>query len=342
MPEVSVLILNWNGRSWLEQFLPSVMATTYAPVKIIVADNGSTDGSVGWLGAHYPEVEVVVLDKNYGFTGGNNRAVSTISSPYVVLLNSDVEVTPGWLEPLVNMAETDPSIAAIQPKVLAYHQKNHFEYAGAAGGFLDALAYPFCRGRMFDTLEEDEGQYEAPMEVAWATGACCLIRKSVLDEIGLFEEEFFAHMEEIDFCWRARNHGYRIMCEPASVVYHVGGGTLPQGNPRKTFLNVHNSLVMMYKNLPDDQLFPKIFQRLVLDGIWAVKAITSGDFTVIVAVFKAHWRFFLRTGYWRKRRKETYPSGVSGFPKGKGFFAESIVWAYFAKGKRRFSELDIS
>ncbi len=337
-PKVTVLILNWNGRKWLEQFLPSVMATSYPHVEILVADNASSDDSIAFLKENYPAIRILQFDKNYGFTGGNNRAIPAIESPFVALLNSDVEVSPGWLQPLVAQMQADPAIAAVQPKILAQMQKSHFEYAGGSGGFIDKFAYPFCRGRFFDLCEEDQQQYDDAREIFWASGACCLLRKSVIEEIGLFEESFFAHMEEIDFCWRAKNHGYKIFVAPESVVYHVGGGTLQKSNPRKTFLNVNNSLAMMYKNLPARQRFPKIFIRLVLDGVWGVKLLTEGEFKHIGAILKAHFAFYGQLGFWRKRRKEIYAQAPQEIPP-SGYFNKSLVWQHFAKGKKKFSDL---
>lgn len=335
---VTVLILNWNGKDLLEKFLPSVMATSYKEVEILVADNGSTDDSVAFLREKYPTIRIIQHEKNHGFTGGNNLAIPAIESPYVALLNSDVEVTPDWLQPLVEQMEADPKVASVQPKILAQMQKTHFEYAGAAGGYIDQFSYPFCRGRLFDKAEEDTGQYNNAQEIFWASGACCLIRKSVIDEIGLFEERFFAHMEEIDFCWRAKNHGYKIMVAPQSVVYHVGGGTLQKSNPKKTFLNIHNSLAMMYKNLPSHQLFPKIFTRLVLDGVWGAKLLFSGEASHTLAILRAHFTFYRQMGFWQKRRNEIYSTKPKHIPA-SGYLKKSLVWQYFVKGKKIFSDL---
>lgn len=339
-PKVVIIILNWNGRKWLAQFLPSVCATRYPNYEILVVDNGSTDDSLALLAEAFPAVRVLPLDQNYGFTEGNNKALPAVDAPYYVLLNSDVEVTPDWLTPLVALAETDSSIASIQPKLLAYHDKNAFEYAGGAGGYIDAFAYPFCRGRIFDVVEQDTQQYESVAEIFWATGACCLIRKSVTDEIGLFEPSFFAHMEEIDFCWRAKNCGYKIMYQPQSVVYHVGGGTLNKVNPFKTFLNVRNSISMMYLNYAPQERLRKIFVRLLLDGVWGAKSLLRGDFKTIGAILKAHFAFYGRISYLRQRRKAIY--GTRPLPRSEshtGVYAQSIVWQYFAKGKKLFTEL---
>jgi GT2 family glycosyltransferase len=336
-PAVTVVILNWNGIHWLEKFLPSVVATTYAQVEFLLIDNASTDESVDFVKSQYPVFRIVELEENYGFAEGNNRALPHVHTPYFVLLNSDVAVDPDWLQPLVQLMEAHPQAASVQPKIRAYGQKDHFEYAGAAGGFVDGLGYPYCRGRIFDYLEKDEGQYDTARKVFWATGACCLIRKSVVDEIGMFEPDFFAHMEEIDFCWRAQNYGYEIWCEPAAVVYHVGGGALAQGNPRKTYLNVRNSLSCMMRNLPQGQVFGKMLFRLLLDGVWAIRALLSWDWGTIGAIAKGHWHFFGQTAKWRRFRHQTYPNKI-GFPQpGPPVF--SMVWQYFIKGKKKFSDL---
>jgi GT2 family glycosyltransferase len=338
MVNVTVVILNWNGRNWLEQFLPSVRSTTYTECDILIIDNGSTDGSVEFIQTHFPDFRIVSLDRNYGFAQGNNLGVAHVNTPYYVLLNSDVEVTPGWLEPLVELMETDSRIAAVQPDVLSWAEKDRFEYAGASGGFIDRFGYPFCRGRLFDQTEKDEGQYPDSREIFWATGACSLIRKSVSDRIGLFEPAFFAHMEEIDFCWRARNYDYRILVQPESKVYHVGGGTLDKANPRKTFLNVHNSLAMMLKNLPVSQYY-RIFMRLVLDGVWAVRSLLQGDFKTIWAILKAHLQLYANVGYWFHRRKKAYPTANQKKPGGPGYYPRSIVWQFFIRGRKAFSQL---
>ncbi|MFK7968807.1 MAG: glycosyltransferase family 2 protein [Bacteroidia bacterium] len=335
---ITILILNWNGRSWLEKFLPSVVTHSGDNAEVLVADNGSTDDSVDFVKAQYPQVRIVEHGHNWGFTEGNNRTLPYVNTPYVVLLNSDVEVTEGWLEPLLAQMEKEPTLAAVQPKIRAYHDKAHFEYAGAAGGYIDYLGYPYCRGRLFDVLEKDEGQYDDAREVFWATGACCMLRMSVLEKIDLFEPSFFAHMEEIDFCWRAQNYSYKVMVEPASLVYHVGGGTLPQGNPRKTFLNARNGLALLYKNLPKGKVFSTIFKRLLLDGVWGARSFLTGDFKTPIAIIKAHFAFYGDLGTWRAQRRERY--GVEGPQKPTvGWHDQSIVWAHFVKGKKHFNDL---
>lgn len=338
-PAVTIIILNWNGKKFLEQFLPSVLATEYEHFTILLADNGSTDDSLAFTRAHYPSVRILELKENHGFTTGNNLALKEVDTPYFVLLNSDVEVTPGWLGPLVELMEANPKVASVQPRLRAFHNKEYFEYAGAAGGMIDKYAYPFCRGRLFDTAEKDEGQFEEATEIFWATGACCLIRKSVTDQIGLFEDEFFAHMEEIDFCWRAKNFGWQIMVEPRSTVYHVGGGTLNRTSPRKTFLNARNSLIVMIKNYPPGTAAWKTFMRACLDGIWAGRALVRFDFATIGAILKAHWSVWLRLGHWKRRKKETY-AALDTIPQpGAGAYPHAIVFQYFLRGRKKVSQL---
>jgi len=336
---VTVVILNWNGKTLLQQFLPSVLATNYDAFTVLVVDNGSTDDSLDWLRTQHPEVQLLPLDQNHGFTTGNNLALPHVDTPYFVLLNNDVEVHPDWLQPLVALMDADPEVAAVQPKLLAYQDRSRFEYAGAAGGFVDVLGYPFSRGRLFDVTEVDEGQYESPSEIFWSTGACMLVRKSVTDRIGLFEDDYFAHMEEIDFCWRAKNFGHKIMYHPGSVAWHLGGGTLPKTNPRKTFLNVRNSLVTLLKNFPARQAWYKFFFRLLLDGVWGLRALLSGEFAIIWAIIRGHFAVYGRFGYWLRRRREIYRN-LDRIPRlGAGYYAKSVVWQHFVRGVKRWRDL---
>lgn len=337
-PLVAVVILNWNGRRWLEQFLPSVLQ--HSPeAEVLVADNASTDDSILFLQEHFPEVQIIQLSENYGFCAGYNQALKHVKAQYYVLLNSDVEVTPGWLSPLVNLLEKNPQIAACQPKIKSYHQRSHFEYAGAAGGFLDAYGYPFCRGRLFNTLEEDQGQYNDICPVFWATGACLFIRADAYWEAGGLEEAFFAHMEEIDLCWRLQNLGYQIYYHGHSTVYHVGGGTLPKANPRKTFLNFRNGVALLYKNLSKKELNRILFSRLVLDGVAAVQYFVKGEWQEVEAIWRAHRAFFATKQHWRNKRQ--------GYLLKKdttqlhGWYPKSLVWQYFVKKKREFKQLNI-
>ncbi|MBA9079471.1 glycosyltransferase family 2 protein [Rufibacter quisquiliarum] len=337
-PTVAVVILNWNGRRWLEQFLPGVILHS-AGADVFVADNASTDDSVDFLQQYFPEVKQIALQENFGFCEGYNQALRQVQADYYVLLNSDVEVTAGWLSPLVHLLETNPQIAACQPKIKSFHQRTHFEYAGAAGGFLDAYGYPFCRGRLFDTLEEDRGQYDEARPVFWATGACLFIRASAYWQAGGLEKEFFAHMEEIDLCWRLQNLGYQIFYHGQSTVYHVGGGTLPKANPRKTFLNFRNGAALLYKNLSDQELNRILYTRLVLDGVAAARYFLKGQWQEVAAIWRAHRAFFAM--------RKTLDAARQGQPHKKptaqltGWYPQSVVWQYFGKGKKKFTQLDV-
>lgn len=334
-PLVSVVILNYNGRKWIENFLPFCMQTAYPAVQWIMADNASTDDSVEFVKRNFPSVTVVQFEVNKGFARGNNDAVPYCKGDYVVLLNSDVEVTPNWLEPLVARIHHNPEIAAVQPKILSYHQRTHFEYAGACGGFLDKYGIPFCRGRIFEYCEEDKKQYDKAMPVFWATGACLLFRKSIWENSGGLDDDFFAHMEEIDWCWKVQLAGYQIWCEPKSVVYHVGGGTLAMENPKKTYLNFRNSLLMLYKNLPSHKLWTTLFSRLLLDGIAGVFYLFKGKFWHILAIIQAHWYFFRKSWQYRKKRRFVQ----SAAKKEVQLFSKSIIFQRFLKGKKTFTEV---
>jgi hypothetical protein len=336
-PGVTLVVLNWNGRHWLEQFLPSLLRTDYPAFEVLLADNASTDDSREWLRAQHPQVRLLALDRNYGFAEGNNRALAEVHTPYYALVNSDVEVDPGWLRPLVELMEAQPDAASVQPKIRAFHARGDFEYAGAAGGWLDRWGYAFCRGRVFDSLESDLGQYDRAAPVFWATGACCLIRKSASDAIGLFDPAFFAHMEEIDFCWRAWNRGYSVWCEPKGLVWHVGGGTLPQGNPRKSFLNARNNLILLIKNLPAGQLWGSLLFRMLLDGVWGLRSLLSGDAKTLGAVLRAHGELYRSLGYWLGQRRALLARASGGRPQ--GWYGGSIVWDYFIRRKKTFAQI---
>ena len=336
--KVAIVILNWNGRNFLEQFLPSVTKySTAENYKVIVADNASSDDSLVFLDATYgQEVETILLDKNYGFAGGYNKALEKVDSEYFVLLNSDVEVTENWINPIIQYMDANPDVAACMPKILAHHAKDTFEYAGAAGGFIDILGYPFCRGRIFDTFEKDEGQYNDVRDVFWATGACMFIKAGLFKQSGGFDEDFFAHMEEIDLCWRLKNMGYRISYIPDSIVYHVGGGTLPQGNPWKTFLNFRNSLFMLYKNLPCKKVKIRIFRRMCMDLISAMRFLVTFKFRDFIAIFKAHMAFYKKKNLMRKKRIESGGNGLNH----SEIYVKNIVWQYYLKRKKSFSSLN--
>lgn len=336
MSKVAVVILNYNGEEMLGRFLPSVVGNSPG-ADIIVADNASTDGSVAFVKENFPSVKIVLLDRNYGFAGGYNRALEKVAADYVLLLNSDVETTPGWLEPLVALLDADSSIVACQPKILDFKRKTHFEYAGAAGGFIDRYGYPYCRGRLFDTVEEDKGQYDVPCDIFWATGAALLVRAAAYRAAGGLDECFFAHMEEIDLCWRLRSRGYRIVCEPRSVVYHVGGATLSAGNPQKTYLNFRNNLLMLYKNLPSCELGTVMRARCLLDYVAALKFAVAGEWLHCKAVLKARRDYGRMKKEYSEVRSANLAATVAGDIKERSGFM--LLWRYYACGSKRYSQL---
>lgn len=315
--DIAIVILNWNGRDFLNRFLPSVVE--HSPkrlgARVVVADNGSTDGSVEFLETNFPNVEIIRLDKNYGFTGGYNRALAKLEADYFLLLNSDVQVSDGWLAPLIERAESSKNIAAVMPKILSYAAPTYFEYAGAAGGYIDLLGLPYCRGRLLSIIEQDQGQYNNACQVFWASGAAMLVRASLYKSLGGLDEGYFAHMEEIDLCWRLKNLGYEVWVEPKSTVYHVGGGTLPNDSPRKLMLNFRNNLATLYKNLPAKWLFIIIFLRLIFDGCVALGYLVKGKLSLFRAVVNAHFAFYKMLPYLRKemaRRPKKLPTEMRG------------------------------
>lgn len=335
LPLVAVVILNWNGVKYLQQFLPALLAGGYANKKIIVADNGSTDDSVAFLRQHFPMVELLCSPVNEGFAKGYNTALKKVQADYYILLNSDVEVTPGWIEPIIALLESDSSIAACQPKIRAFHDRQHFEYAGASGGWLDEFGYPFSRGRIFDFTEADHGQYDRAEPCFWASGAALFIRAELYHAVGGLDEYFFAHQEEIDLCWRLQLAGYKIYAEPKSVVYHIGGGTLPKENNLKVFLNFRNNLIMLAKNLTIGEALWKIPMRMALDAIAAWKGLVGGSGGYFIAISKAHVYFMMWLIMFKKR--SVFPAVKQG--KLHGFYKGSAVWQHFVKGKTTFSEI---
>ena len=331
--KVSVVILNYNGKKWLEKFLPNVIANcAYDWCEVVVADNASTDDSITFLNSHFPNIRCIINEENSGYAGGYNIALSQINATYYVLLNSDVELTSNWLPPLVEFMDQHLDVAAVQPLIKSYHEKNKFEYAGAAGGFIDCLGYPFCRGRLFDSIETDTGQYNTNIECHWVSGACMLVRKNCFEQVGKLDADFFAHMEEIDICWRFRLAGYKLFCLPISIVYHVGGGTLPQGSPRKTYLNFRNNLSMIAKNASLLQGIFIIAPRLVLDGVAAFHScFKRKNLLDLVAILKAHLSFYGMTFKNLKKRKEVNQLKKQDI----GLFPQSIIWQYFVLGKKK-------
>ncbi len=336
MAGVKVVILNWNGMEHLKKFLPSVIAATPDDIGIVVADNGSDDGSPGMLAESFPTVEVIRLDNNYGFAKGYNLALAGLEADCFILLNSDVETTTGWCEPLVAALEANHELIAVSPKIRSYRQKEYFEYAGAAGGFIDIFGYPFCRGRILSKVEKDDGQYDEARHVFWASGACMACRKELFTEIGGFDEDFFAHMEEIDLCWRAQSHGYKIGVEPRSVVFHLGGGTLPNHSPRKIYLNYRNSLAMLYKNLPVRRFIPVFAVRVIFDFLSSTVYLLKGQYGFFKSVYRAHRDFYR----WRKNGLSQKRAKIlsSATTKPEGVYRGSVVLRYFF-GKRTFGNL---
>ena len=334
----AIVILNWNGENYLKQFLPVLIENTVLPgVEIIVADNASTDSSLALLKDKFPTICTIVLDKNYGFAGGYNKALAQIEADYFVLLNSDVEVTPGWLNPLLTYMNEHDDIAACQPKILSYYQRQIFEHAGAAGGYIDRFGFPFCRGRILGLAEKDKGQYDSIVDIFWATGACLLIRSELYKRVGGLDDEFFAHMEEIDMCWRLKSRGYRIVCVPESIVFHVGGGALGYESPHKTYLNFRNNLLMLYKNLPAKLLRNVMFWRLVFDYAAAIQFFISGEPKNAMSVFKARRDYKQIRPDFDEKRKQNILYSTTESPS--DILQKSIVLEYYLKGKKTYHSL---
>ena len=334
-PKVAVVILNWNGRHYLGQFLPVLVSSVSENIEIIIADNGSSDGSIIFLQDTFPSIRIIKFTENLGFAKGYNEALKQISSDYYVLLNSDVEVSHGWLTPMIKLLEENPAIAACQPKILSYHKREKFEYAGAAGGWLDMYGYPFAKGRVFDITEIDKGQYNIPEPVFWASGAALFIRATVFHDVKGFDEYFFAHQEEIDLCWRIQLAGHLIYSCPSSVVYHVGGGTLPRGNSLKTYLNFRNNRIMLSKNLPFAKKLWVMPARNILDGVSAIKGLLSGDGGYFIAICKAQLGFM---NWWLfHKSKSVFPPSRKG--KLQGYLKKNIAWMHFVQKKKIFPEI---
>lgn len=348
--KVAIVILNYNGKPFLEQFLPSVVKysnpelpenSSFSP-EIIIADNASTDDSVAFLNATYSDLKVIELAENYGFAEGYNQALAKVEADIYVLLNSDVEVTEDWLSPIIDLLKNNRITAACQPKIKAYHKKTHFEYAGASGGFMDALGYPFCRGRIFDVAEEDKGQYDETREVFWATGAALFIKADLFHKIGGFDGDYFAHMEEIDLCWRLRKAGFQIMACPDSTVYHVGGGTLNEESPFKTYLNFRNNLVTILKNTSGLKIYWLFPLRLILDGLAGVQFLLKGQFSNIWSIIKAHFYIYFHVFVILNKRmksQQIVDELYIGDRRKRGYLNRSIIWQFFLMGKKKFSQL---
>ena len=338
MIKVAIAILNWNGKDNLEKYLPSVIKySNFEGVKIIIIDNGSIDESLDFIKSHYPQIEIIRLDKNYGFAEGYNRGLNGIESTYYLLLNSDVEVTDNWLSPLIEIMEKDENIAACMPKLLSFENRDYFEYAGAAGGFIDKFGYPFCQGRIFNVNEKDSGQYNSIKSIFWATGACMLIRANLFHNSGGFDNDFFAHMEEIDLCWRLKNLGYKVIYNPKSVVYHLGGGTLPKSNAKKTYLNFRNNLFLLYKNLPGKKLIFIMAIRFIFDYMAFLLFLYEFKFNDAIAVPKSHLAFLKSLISLIKKRKE-YKHKIVIYNH-KEIFQRSIVLQFYLRNIKSFQKL---
>jgi GT2 family glycosyltransferase len=338
--KVAVVILNWNGKHFLEKFLPSVLK--FSPINsVFVADNCSSDDSIAYLKSNYPDVNIVLNSDNGGFAKGYNDALKKIPAEYYILLNSDVEVSENWINPIIEFMDELPTVAACQPKILSYIDRSKFEYAGACGGFMDKYGYPFCRGRMFDVCETDKGQYNDIAEIVWATGACMFVRANVFNQLNGFDEDFFAHMEEIDLCWRMRNLGKQIFVIPQSTVYHVGGGTLNKSNPKKTFLNFRNNLVMLLKNDASSFILLKITYRLLLDGIAGLVFISKGKFADCFAIIKAHFAFYGLISKTLAKRKIIF-SHPDFNSSNKLVLNSNVVFQFYVKGKKTFADLNFN
>lgn len=336
----SIVIVSWNALHHLQQYLPSVAATDYPDYEIVLADNHSTDGSAEWVRKHYPQVKIASLDKNFGYCGGNNRGALQAEGDILLFLNNDVEVEPDWLHGLNRCFRQHEKVAAVQPKMKSHREPDYFEYAGAAGGYIDKYGYPFCRGRIFDTLEQDRGQYDTPADILWASGAALAVRADLFDELGGFDEDFEFHMEEIDLCWRLWNRGYRIRYCPDSTVYHLGGGSLPMHSPRKTYYNFRNNLVMLWKNYSPSALRRRFFLRMVLDGLAAFKALFSGNAGDFFAIFKAHMAFYRRWPSAQGKRRDL--NRLRTVQEDPGALVPiNLVWQYFARGRKTFDRLPL-
>lgn len=338
MDKVAIVILNWNGAKMLRQYLPSVLQYSRDDAVVYVADNASTDDSLDLLKREFPEVRLILMEKNWGFAGGYNKALSQVEAEYYLLLNSDIEVTPHWLAPMIDYMDSHSEVAACQPKLLSVADRGKFEYAGGCGGYIDRYGYPFCRGRLFDTVESDKAQYDNIVEVLWATGAALFIRARIYKVVGGLDERFFAHNEEIDLCWRLRLRGFRIVCIPQSVVFHVGGGTLPKGNPMKTFLNFRNNLTMLYKCLPDSELHHVMRWRWVLDYVAAWQTLVfNRNWRDFCAIFRARWAFRRWRYDFDADRKDIQQCRVEKeIPEQRHF---SLLWQYYVRRRKRFSDL---
>lgn len=339
MVKTAIVILNWNGIGYLKMFLEKVTRLSVdADTVVYVADNGSSDGSAEWIATNADRVNLIRFEKNLGFAGGYNKALEQIEAKYFAIINSDIEVTEGWLKPLVDYMDNNPDVASSQPKILSFNQKEYFEHAGAAGGYLDKFGYPLCRGRIFNDVEKDNGQYDSQADIFWSTGACMLVRSDAWKKCGGFDADFFAHMEEIDLCWRFHKSGYRVSFVPGSIVYHVGGGALPYNSPFKTYLNFRNSLYLLYKNLPEAKFRRTLAYRKLLDGLAALFFLTKGQFKSLGSVWKAHMDFYKNIGSLKEKR-ELILSNTKNKKTPVMLLNKSIVFEFYMKGNKTFNSI---
>jgi GT2 family glycosyltransferase len=338
MNKTAIVILNWNGLGYLKMFLETVVKFSRDHETLVcVADNGSTDGSQEWIAENFREIKLIKLDKNYGFAAGYNFAFNQLDAKYFVLLNSDIEVTDGWLQPLVSFMDNNPDVASCQPKILSYYRKDYFEHAGAAGCFIDKYGFPFCRGRIINHIEKDTGQYDSRINVFWSSGACMIVQSEAWKKCGGFDADFFAHMEEIDLCWRFNKAGYRVCYLPESVIYHVGGGTLSYSSPFKTYLNFRNSLFLLYKNLPDNKLYSILFIRRLLDGLAAIFFLMKGSFVSVKSVWKAHMDYYKAINELKEKRKSVKKLEVNHAHA--PILNKSLVFEFYVKGNKTYNSL---
>jgi len=341
MFKTAIVILNWNGLAYLKKYLGDVVRYSADKETVVcVADNGSTDGSADWVAENFVDVKLIRLEKNHGFAGGYNLALKELDTGYFVLINSDIQVTKGWLDPLINHMDNNQEVAACQPKILSCHQRDHFEYAGAAGGFIDKYGYAFCRGRIFNKVEKDNGQYDNEREIFWSSGACMVVRAEAWKKCRGFDSDFFAHMEEIDLCWRFHDSGYRVIFIPQSVVYHVGGGTLPYISPYKTYLNFRNNLFLLYKNLPDSNLHSVLFIRKLLDGMAALAFLFKGNIKSTVSVLKAHKDYYRNIRNLKQKRKMVRELQIR--QTRNLILNKSIIFEFYIKKHKTFSSLNFA
>jgi hypothetical protein len=339
MIKTAIVILNWNGLDYLKKFLGTVLQYSLSrEISVYIADNGSTDGSPEWVEESFKNVSLIRLEKNYGFAEGYNLALNQIDAKYFILLNSDVEVTEGWLQPLISFMDINPDVASCQPKIRSYYKRDHFEYAGAAGSFIDKFGYTFCRGRIFGDVENDYGQYDTQIDIFWSSGACMIIRSEAWHKCGGFDAGFFAHMEEIDLCWRLNKAGYRISYIPESVVYHMGGGSLPYESPFKTYLNFRNSLYLLYKNLPDNKLQHILLIRKLLDALAAIRFLFLGNFRNILSVGRAHIDYYKNLPDLKMKREIAKKIEIINYPS--MILNKSIVFEFYARGHKTYKDLN--